>query len=174
MREGDPLYEGRYLEVDQLQSSWSALRRSFLLRIQNVRIEFRYLRARCALGAALDAATPPDQRAALRRAARRDIGRLAREDSLWATALADLLGAVTAAADGQRDRRCRRCGQPKMCSRRSTCRFMRLWRDVNAASCAVDMMAAPWCSRPLSGWMRRRCAIRRSSPRCLRQIRSIR
>ena len=98
------LYEGRFLAAwDHLENNWPALRRSFLLRIQNVRIEFLYLRARCALGAALDPATPPERRARLRRAARKDIRRLAREKSPWAVASADLVGAVDAAADGQDD-----------------------------------------------------------------------
>jgi hypothetical protein len=98
------LYQGRSLAAwDQIGRRWPDLRRSFLLRIQNVRIEFRYLRARCALSAALDPATAPDQRVALGRAARLDIRRLARENSPWAAALADLVGAAAAAADGQRD-----------------------------------------------------------------------
>jgi len=98
------LYEGRFLAAwDHLEQSWPALRRSFLLRIQNVRIEFLYLRARSALGAGIDPATPPDRRAALHRAARRDIRRLAREKSPWAAALGDLVGAAAAGADGQRD-----------------------------------------------------------------------
>jgi eukaryotic-like serine/threonine-protein kinase len=98
------LYEGRFLAAwDHLETNWPALRRSFLLRIQNVRIEFLYLRARCALGAALDPATPPERRARLRRAARKDIRQLAREKSPWAVASADLVGAADAAADGQND-----------------------------------------------------------------------
>jgi serine/threonine protein kinase len=97
------LYEGRYLDgYDQVESNWPALRRSFLLQIQNVRIEFCYLRARCALGASLDPATRPDRRSALSRAARRDIRRLAHERSPWAAALAALVGAAGEAAEGRR------------------------------------------------------------------------
>jgi serine/threonine protein kinase len=96
------LYEGRHLAAwDRIEGSWPALRRSFLLRIQNVRIEFRYLRARCALGAAFDAETPVHRRPALRRAARRDVGRLARENAPWAAALADLVAAAADTADGR-------------------------------------------------------------------------
>jgi serine/threonine protein kinase len=103
------LYEGRCMAAwDQVSGSWPALRRSVLLRIQNVRIESHYLRARCALGAALEAGTPPDRRLALHRAAWRDIRRLAREHSPWAGALADLVGAAAATADGQRDAALRR------------------------------------------------------------------
>ncbi len=98
------LYEGRARAAwGQLERDWPALRRSFLLRIQNVRIEFHYLRARCALAIAFDPETAPDERGALRRAARKDICRLRREKTPWATALSDLVGASAAAADGQRD-----------------------------------------------------------------------
>jgi hypothetical protein len=39
----------------------------------------------------------------LRRCAWRDIGRLARENSPWATAVSDLVGAAAALAEGHRD-----------------------------------------------------------------------
>jgi tetratricopeptide (TPR) repeat protein len=98
------LYEGHGVQAwDLVSRTWPALRRSALLRIQNVRIESYYLRARCALGASLDPATRPDQRTVLRRCAWRDIGRLARENSPWATAVSDLVGAAAALAEGHRD-----------------------------------------------------------------------
>ncbi len=98
------LYEGSCVPAwDQVCRIWPALKRSVLLRIQNVRIESHYLRARCALGASLDPASAPDQRAGLRRAAWRDISRLARENSPWAKAVADLIGASASLAEGQHD-----------------------------------------------------------------------
>jgi hypothetical protein len=98
------LYEGHSVQAwDQVSGSWPALKRSVLLRIQNVRIESYYLRARCALGASIAPATRPDQGRALRRAAWQDFGRLARENSPWAAAMADLVGAATALADGHHD-----------------------------------------------------------------------
>ncbi|MGH9173728.1 MAG: serine/threonine-protein kinase PknK, partial [Vicinamibacterales bacterium] len=98
------LYEGQCLAAwERVNGSWPALRRSVLLRIQNVRIEFLYLRARCAVGASHDPAASADRRAALQRAAWRDIRRLAREKSPWAAAVADLLGAAAMTAEGERD-----------------------------------------------------------------------
>jgi serine/threonine protein kinase len=98
------LYEGRALAAwNQITRSWPALRRSFLLRIQNVRIEFRYLRARCAIAAAHDDDTPADRRQALRRSASRDVRRLRRERGQWASALADLVEAGADAWAGRRD-----------------------------------------------------------------------
>lgn len=116
------LYEGRCLAAwDQVSRSWPALRRSVLLRIQNVRIESYYLRARCALGAALEAGTPPARLRALRRAAWQDVRRLAREHSPWAAGLADLVGAAAATADGQHDAALRR------------------WHSAETAFAALDM-----------------------------------
>ncbi len=83
--------------------NWPALRRSFLLRIQNVRIEFGYLKARCAVGAAGDRDAPAAERAALGRAARSELRGLRHERSLWASTLADLVEAAAAANEGRRD-----------------------------------------------------------------------
>ncbi len=76
--------------------AWPALAGSLLLRIQAVRVEATYLRARCALAAA--AATP--DAAGLVAAALRDARALEREKLGWTSAFASLVRAGAAASLG--------------------------------------------------------------------------
>jgi tetratricopeptide (TPR) repeat protein len=79
---------------------WGALSRSLILRIQTFRIEVLHLRARIALAAATAADPPPAADAArLLRAARRGVGRLARERTPWARAFSQLIHAGLCARD---------------------------------------------------------------------------
>jgi hypothetical protein len=92
------LYAGRGLEAWHLVTGrWAALRRSLLLRVQAVRIESRYLRARAALAAALDPSAP---RHRLLAAADADARRLGREGAAWAAPLAALVAAGAATLRG--------------------------------------------------------------------------
>jgi serine/threonine protein kinase len=79
-----------------LTAGWESVRRSFLLRVQQVRIFMRDLRARSALAAAAGAADP----APLLRAAAGEARALRRERMPWAGALARLAEAGIAAARG--------------------------------------------------------------------------
>ena len=95
------MYSGRGAEAwDHVDNRWKDLRRSFLLRVQPVRIESIFLRARAALAAAVDA---PGTRAWLVARAERDASRLAREKATWATALSELVLSGVSAASGRRE-----------------------------------------------------------------------
>jgi len=93
------LYEGRGNEALQwIEEKWPALSRSLLLRIQAVRVESQYLRARSALLAAIDSASSTEKRRLGIRAAERAATRLAQEDAAWALALSHLINGCAAAA----------------------------------------------------------------------------
>ena len=97
------LYCGNGLDAwKRIQEHWTPLRRSLLLRIQAVRIEWLYLRARSALAAARTAGAPSQVRT-LVAAAQRDAARLSRERSGWAAALAGLILSGTASLTGDRE-----------------------------------------------------------------------
>jgi tetratricopeptide (TPR) repeat protein len=92
------LYTGRGVDAwNYVTGRWPALRRSLLLRIQAVRIESLFLRARAALAAAVDPSTSPATRGQLVKQAEADARRLRRENAPWADALAALVlgGAAT-------------------------------------------------------------------------------
>jgi hypothetical protein len=91
------LYEGQPRQAWQrLETNWRALKRSQLLRVQQVRIFMTALRGRAAL--ALAAVAPE---AALVRSARRDARTLWRERAPWSQALARLLEAGVASCQGK-------------------------------------------------------------------------
>jgi hypothetical protein len=81
-----------------LEASWPDLERAHLLRLQNVRVELRHLRARAALAAA--GAREPRDRRRLLRLAEREASHLAGEDMPWAAPLAALVGAGVSALRG--------------------------------------------------------------------------
>jgi len=87
------LYDGRGAAAWQwVRTRWRPLKRSLLMRIQAVRIESLYLRARSALAAAADPSSPPSiDRATLLRIALRDARRLGGEDAPWGRALSLLV-----------------------------------------------------------------------------------
>ena len=85
------LYRGDGHEAWRLIAErWPSVRRSLLLRVQYLRIESQYLRARCALGSA---ALSGDRRRRLMAVARRDARQLASERMLWSDPMALLLSA---------------------------------------------------------------------------------
>jgi hypothetical protein len=87
------LYQGEGSAAwERVTGQWPALARSYLLRVQQVRIFLLHLRARAALAAAPAAAEP----AALLHAAERDARLLRRERIAWAEALAQLVSAGVA------------------------------------------------------------------------------
>jgi hypothetical protein len=95
------LYRGDGLDAwRRIQRHRAAYRRSMLLRVQLLRIEFFELRGRGALAAALTA----DRPGPLLRSAARDAKRLDREGEPWARAHAELLRAGIAAARGDNPR----------------------------------------------------------------------
>ncbi len=75
------------------EQSWLALRRTMHLRLQSVRVEGAFLRARCALAGAAVATTPRDSRDRLA-IARAAGNALAREPVAWSQALATLVRAT--------------------------------------------------------------------------------
>jgi len=86
------LYEGHGLDAwNYVVERWTPLRRSMLMRIQAVRIEALYLRARSALAAVGDPSLTPAKRASLIRFAERDAAKLGREGAAWGRALAQLI-----------------------------------------------------------------------------------
>jgi hypothetical protein len=87
------LYQGEGSAAwERVTVHWPALARSYLLRVQQVRIFLLHLRARAALAAAPAAAEP----GALLTAAERDARLLRRERIAWAEALAQLIRAGVA------------------------------------------------------------------------------
>jgi eukaryotic-like serine/threonine-protein kinase len=98
------LYEGRGDDAWQwVNQRWRPLQRSLLMRVQAVRVESLYLRARSALAAASARSVAPEERAALTRRAVRDGRRLGREDAAWARALSLLVRGGIATLRGNRD-----------------------------------------------------------------------
>jgi hypothetical protein len=94
------LYQGAGSAAwERVTGQWPALARSYLLRVQQVRIFLLHLRARAALAAAPAAAEP----ASLLHAAERDARLLRRERIAWAEALAQLVRAGV--ATGRHDAR---------------------------------------------------------------------
>jgi tRNA A-37 threonylcarbamoyl transferase component Bud32 len=97
------LYRGRAREAWRvMDENWSALQRTYLLRIQFLRIEASYLRARCALAMA---ASGQEARRFLA-IARRHARRIAREQMPWSDPLACLLSAAAAHLEGNPDTAC--------------------------------------------------------------------
>jgi hypothetical protein len=86
--------------VARLTAGWRDVKRSLFLRVQFIRIEAMHLRGR----AALAAARPGGEGAALRKRALADARRLDGEKIRWAGALALLLRAGVAAQEGDRAR----------------------------------------------------------------------
>jgi len=92
------LYCGNGLDAWQrIRETFAAYRKSFLLRVQQVRIDILQSRARSALGAA---STSTSNRNTLLRAASHDARRLKRERVPWATASAELIQGMVAWARG--------------------------------------------------------------------------
>jgi serine/threonine protein kinase len=88
------LYEGRPLDVlRRLEEAWPSMRRNFLLRVQNIRIEARSMRA---FAAARVAAGGGGDREALVADIERDAQTIARERTDWGEPLAVLLRAAVA------------------------------------------------------------------------------
>lgn len=97
------LYSGSGLAAWQrIRDGWTPLRRSLLLRVQAVRIEATYLRARSALAAAIEGAGDRTWTPGMRRIARADATKLDWEGARWASALARLIRAGIATLDGNR------------------------------------------------------------------------
>jgi serine/threonine protein kinase len=87
------LYQGEGIAAwERVTAQWPALARSYLLRVQQVRIFLLHLRARAALAAATAVAEPGP----LLSAAERDARLLRRERIAWAEALAQLVRAGVA------------------------------------------------------------------------------
>jgi hypothetical protein len=87
--------------LSRIAEAWDAFRASMLLQVQSVRLETLHLRARCALCAA---SQDPSKRDVYLGVARADARRLARENSLFAPALADLVRASLCLFEGSRER----------------------------------------------------------------------
>jgi hypothetical protein len=91
------LYTGQgQAAFDRLQQQWPTLKMSLLMRVQVLRIEADYLRARCALAASEEAADPDPFLSLARRHGRR----LQREAAPWARAFAQLVQAAIATRHG--------------------------------------------------------------------------
>jgi hypothetical protein len=97
-RVGVELYSGNGHEAYELVArQWPAMRRSFLLSIQVLRISARVVRAFAAVAAA---AMRPGERASLLAVARSDARHLTRERVAWATAQASVVRAAAELLDG--------------------------------------------------------------------------
>jgi serine/threonine protein kinase len=95
------LYTGAGIEaVRRVEEQWPALKQSLLLRIQTVRIEARYLRARSALAAAM---AGEDQGRCIR-VAERMARSIADERMRWSKPIASLLWAASASLRGNHAR----------------------------------------------------------------------
>ena len=102
------LYRGRAEAAWQaIGESWQAVRRSLLFRIQWVRIEAWYLRARCAL---MMAVSGRDARRFIT-LARRDALRIAGEKMPWSTPLSGLISAAVAHVEHAPDIACAELAQ---------------------------------------------------------------
>ncbi len=85
---------------ERVTRDWANLKQSFLLRVQYVRADAHFVRARAALASAAD----PAIRAARCAEARTLAKRLAAERMPWTTALAEMISAGVASLEGQPDR----------------------------------------------------------------------
>jgi hypothetical protein len=137
------LYEGAPGAAWQrIEAAWRPLTRSYLLRIQSVRTEATYLRARVAL-----ASGDPGRLAVARRAARS----LEREGAPWARALALAVRALIEVATGDREAALdrlekaeRACAAADMALYASALRLRRgqLYGGVAGTAWAAEAMAA--------------------------------
>jgi hypothetical protein len=87
----------------RLSREWPKIVASMNLQVQNFRVTLRHLRARCAIALAAESGggrLGRTERARLVRLARREAGRLAREDVAWCAPLAASLEAGVAALSG--------------------------------------------------------------------------
>jgi hypothetical protein len=92
------LYRGRAEAAWQsIDGNWAAMQRTSLFRIQFLRVEASYLRARCAL-LMVDAGKDPRRFLAV---ARRDARRIAREKMAWSEPISLLLDAAVAFQEGR-------------------------------------------------------------------------
>jgi hypothetical protein len=97
------LYQGSGGEALALvHERWPALRESLLLRVQSFRIQMRSLRARAALGAALEQ-TSSLNRSDLLRIAMRESHAIRREGAVWGRALAELIEGGIESLRGRRE-----------------------------------------------------------------------
>jgi hypothetical protein len=87
----------------RIEEQWSALRWSFLMRVQYVYLESLHHHARAALALACDALEDEAGRRELLRVAARDAARMKRRHIPWGDALANLTQAGIAAAHGDRN-----------------------------------------------------------------------
>jgi eukaryotic-like serine/threonine-protein kinase len=95
------LYQGDPASAWQrLEDAWKTLTGSYLLRIQSVRVEASFLRARVAVAAA---AVQPGAAPSFLAEARRLARRLDREGAPWASAFAEHVRALVAAVEGHTD-----------------------------------------------------------------------
>jgi tetratricopeptide (TPR) repeat protein len=85
---------------ERVTRDWAKLKRSFLLRVQYVRADAHFVRARTALASAADPAVGPARRAEARKLAKR----LAAERMPWTDALAEMISAGVASLEGPPDR----------------------------------------------------------------------
>jgi hypothetical protein len=94
------LYQGNgKAAYARLQQQWTRLQLSLLMRVQVLRVEANYLRARCALAASEDAENPKY----FLKVAGRHGRRLGKETSAWARSLGSLVQAAIAARRGNID-----------------------------------------------------------------------
>ncbi len=94
------LYEGHGAEAhERVVSRWKALKRAMLLRIQSVRIEGAFLRARGALSAAAAGSAREEMLADAEQMARR----IEKEKMMWGNSIARLIRAGTARIRGDND-----------------------------------------------------------------------
>ena len=98
------LYAGRPdLAWDRITEQWPALRWSFLMRVEYVRLESLHHRARAALALACGGSVNAVERQKLLRAAARGARRMLRHHMPWGDPLAHLVQAGIAAARGDRN-----------------------------------------------------------------------
>jgi serine/threonine protein kinase len=84
---------------DRVNAGWADVKKSLLMRLQVIRIEMSFLRARAAL--AMACARPPAESKPLLDTALRDVRLLEREKAPWASALATLIQAGVMTAHGE-------------------------------------------------------------------------
>jgi len=85
---------------ERVTRDWAKLKQSFLLRVQYVRADAHFVRARAALASAADPAIRQARCAEARTLAKR----LAAERMPWTSALAEMISAAVASLEGQPDR----------------------------------------------------------------------